>query len=119
VIDLYKQSKYAQVRYEPAIGTLKSGFSGIVYDGADRPYPILKDLFAPRQKCRLVLKDALQLYGDKVGPALLDDDGSMWRRFSRSLPREANLLDRVQIGFTACNKLGFIANLDEAGAAQH
>jgi hypothetical protein len=119
VIDLYKQSKYAQVRYEPAVGTLKSGFSGIVYDGADNPFPLIKDLFAPRQRLSLVCKDAIQLYGDKAGPAFLDDDGSMWRRFSRSLPREANLLDRVQIGFTACNKLGFLANLDEAGAAQH
>ena len=118
VVDLYKQSKYSQVRYEPATGTLKSGFNGILYEGADSPYPIIKSLFAPRKTCRLIYKDALQLYGDNVGPAFLNDDGAEARRFSRTLPKEYDLLDRVQLGVLACNKLVTIGNLDEAGAAQ-
>jgi hypothetical protein len=118
VIDLYKQSKYSQVRYEPATGTLKSGFNGILYEGADQPYPMIKSLFAPRKACRLILKDALQLYGDNVGPGFLNDDGAEARRFSRTLPKEYDLLDRVQLGGLACNKITFINNLDEAGSAQ-
>lgn len=118
VVDLYKQSKYAQVRYEPSTGKLNSGFQGILYEGADNPYPIIKSLFSPRKTCRLVYKDALQLYGDNVGPAFLNDDGAEARRFSRSLPKEYDLLDRVQLGVMACNKLVTIGNLDEAGAAQ-
>ena len=31
-IDLFKQQLYSLVRYEPQVATLKSGFSGIVYD---------------------------------------------------------------------------------------
>ena len=119
VIDLYKQSKYAQVRYDPQQMTLKSGFSGIVYDGADNPYPLIKDLFSPRQALKLVLKEALQLYGDNVGPAFLNDDGAEARRFTRTLPKEYDLLDRVQLGVLRCNALVSIGNLDEAGATQH
>lgn len=110
VVDLYKQSKMSQVRYDPQEIVAPSGFGGIAYQGADKPFPILKDLAAPRGMCRLFVRDAVRLYGDHVGPAWLDDDGSMWRFFSRTLVPEADLLDRVQACFTACNRLATIGN---------
>jgi hypothetical protein len=114
VIDLYKQGKYAQVRYDVQETILKSGFKGIVYDGADRPIPLVKE---PRHwggKLKLIDKASLQLYGDKVGPAFLDDDGSIMRRFARSLAKEVDLLDRVQLAALKCNTLVFLNNLDVA-----
>jgi hypothetical protein len=110
VVDLYKQSKMAQVRYDPQEVVAPSGFAGISYQGADRPFPILKDLAAPRGICRLFVRQAVRLYGDHVGPAWIDDDGAMWRFFSRTLVPEADLLDRVQACFVACNKLATIGN---------
>jgi len=114
VIDLYKQGLYASVRYEPSVTTLKSGFSGIAYDGADRPFPLIKDPMHKKGGIKLVDKASLQLYGDEEGPVFLDDDGATWRRFSRSLVKEAEMLDRVQLGAKRCNTLVFLNNLQPA-----
>jgi hypothetical protein len=114
VIDLYKQSLQAQVRYDPQVTTLKSGFSGIVYDGADAPIPFIKEYMAPKGSLMLIDKESLQLYGDQPGPSFLEDDGGMFRRFSRALPKEADMLDRVQLGVTRANTIVFFNNLAQA-----
>jgi hypothetical protein len=110
-IDLYKQSLYSLVRYEPQVSTLKSGYSGIVYDGADAPFPLIKEPMHAKATLRLIDKESFQLYGDQAGPAFLEDDGAMFRRIVRSLPKEADMLDRVQLGVTKCNTLVTLANL--------
>lgn len=110
VVDLYKQGKTAMTRLDPKEVVVPAGFAGIEYQGADRPFPILKDLAAPRGVCRLVVKDVMRLYGDHVGPAFIDDDGSMWRFFSRNFFKEGDLYDRVQLAVKACNKLATIGN---------
>ncbi len=114
VIDLYKQGLYAQVRYEPEVSTLKSGYSGIVYDGADRPFPLVKEPVHAKGGLKLIDKGSFTMYGDKVGPSFLDDDGAIFRRFGRSLPKEAELLDRFQMGVTKCNTIVFFNNLASA-----
>jgi hypothetical protein len=114
VIDLYKQGKYAQVRYDTQSAELKSGFKGIVYEGADAPIPLIKEPRHQTGKLKLIDKASLQLYGDQKGPAFLDDDGAMFRRFSRTLIKEADLLDRVQLVALRCNTLVFVNNLDVA-----
>lgn len=111
VIDLYKQGLYAQVRYEPEVSTLKSGYSGIVYDGADRPFPLVKEPVHKKGALKLIDKASFTMYGDKVGPSFLDDDGSIFRRFGRSLPKEAELLDRFQMGVTKCNTIVYFNDL--------
>lgn len=113
-IDLWKQGLYAQLRYDPAVSTLKGGFQGAVYEGADKPFPLIKAPFHAKGQLELVRNDFMQLYGDKKGPAFLDDDGAMWRRFSRALPKEADLLDRVQLAFKSVNGIVFFKNLDVA-----
>lgn len=114
VIDLYKQSKTSQVLYNAQEATLPSGFSGIVYQGADKPFPLIKDLAAPRNTLRLIYRDAVQIYGDEVGPSFMDDDGSMWHFFSRAAVKEADLYDRWQLGVKDCGKLATIGSLAEA-----
>lgn len=113
-IDLYKQGKNAQVQYDKAVTTLKSGFQGIVYEGADKPFPLIKEPAHKKKSVRLIQRDDFQMYGDSVGPKFLDDDGSMFRRFSRSLPKEADLLDRWQLGVKSCNRIVFLDNLKQA-----
>ncbi len=114
VIDLYKGGKLSQVRYEESSSKIKSGFKGIVYDGADAPITLIKEPVMKRSGVRLIDKASFQLYGDQAGPAFLDDDGAVFRRFARSLPKEADLLDRVQLGVLKCNTLVFINNLQRA-----
>jgi hypothetical protein len=114
VIDLWIQGLQSQVRYDSQSTTLKSGFSGVVFDGADAPIPMIKEFMAPKGTLWLIDKDSFQLYGDQPGPGFLDDDGGMFRRFSRSLPKEADMLDRVQLGVTKANTLVFFNNLAQA-----
>lgn len=113
-IDLYKQSLNSLVRFDPQEVTLKSGFSGIVYDGADSPFPLVKEFAHNKGGIKLIDKKSFQLYGDQAGPSFLDDDGAMFRRFNRSLPKEADMLDRTQIGVTKCNTIVFLNNLQQA-----
>lgn len=110
VIDLYKQGKVSLSRLDPKEVVVPAGFAGIEYQGADRPFPLLKDLAAPRGVLRLIVRDSMRLYGDHVGPAFIDDDGAMWRFFTRNLFKEADLYDRVQLCVKACNKLATIGN---------
>jgi hypothetical protein len=114
VIDLYKDGKIAQVRYDPQYGTIKSGFPGIIYDGADKPFPLVKEPIHLKGALHLVENASLQLYGDQKGPSFLEDDGSMFRRFTRSLPKEADMLDRVQLGAIKCNTIVKIYNLAQS-----
>jgi hypothetical protein len=113
-IDAYKQGKYAQVRYGNEPIKLVSGFSGVAYEGADQPFPIVKEPAMKKQSVRFIDKNSMQLYGDQAGPSFLEDDGSMFRRFGRTLAKEADLLDRVQLGFTKCNTIIKVDNLQQA-----
>ena len=113
-LDLYIASLQSQVRYSPDELTLKSGYRGITYNGADRPFPLVKEPMMKKGAIRLIPMDAFQLYGDRQGPDFLADDGSMWRRFARALPKEADLLDRVQLGVMRCNGIVRIDNLTMA-----
>lgn len=114
VIDLYKQGKYAQVRYDNQPATLKSGFSGIVYDGADRPIVLIKEDRFNRGELILVPVEDLKLYGKGDGPEFVRDDGAIFRRFSRSLPKEAWLRDKLQLVALRCNRVVKIGNLNSA-----
>ena len=113
-IDLFKQSLYASVRYDAQVSTLKSGFRGVVYDGSDAPFPLIKDPAHPKGIVRLIDKASFQLYGDAPGPSFLQDDGSTFRRFARTLAKEADFLDRWQLGVSKCNTLVSLANLSQA-----
>lgn len=114
VIDLYKQSLYASVRYDSQVTTLKSGFSGIVYDGADAPFPLVKEPMHPKLGIKLIDKASFQIYGDAPGPQFLQDDGSTFRRFTRTLAKEADFLDRWQLGVGRCNTIVYLNNLQQA-----
>jgi hypothetical protein len=114
VIDPWIQSKLSMVRLSPDDVQLKSGFRGVAFTGGTKPFPLIKDIYAPRSKARLVVKDVLQLYGDQTGPSFINDDGSMWRLFNRQTVKEADLLDRVQLGVKKCNVLVEIGSVTEA-----
>lgn len=113
-IDLFKQGLYSQVRYDSQTSTLKSGFKGVVFDGADQPFPLIKEPHHKKASIRFIPVDTIQVYGDAVGPEFLQDDGSMFRRFSRALPIEADLLDRWQVAYKDCNKLVYFDSLATA-----
>jgi len=104
----------SSVRYKEETITLKSGFSGIVYDGADRPIVCIKEPLAKKGAVKMIAKEDLVIYGDSVGPKFLDDDGAMFRRFNRTLAKEADLLDRWNLAAKKCNTMVFMNNLQQA-----
>jgi hypothetical protein len=112
-VDPYKASKISLVRVDMQTVTLKSGFQGIVYQGADREFPILKDLAGPRKTCRFVYKQSLRLYGRSSGPVFIDDDGSRFRFFTRTTEKEADLYDRWQLVARDCGKNAELNTLSE------
>jgi hypothetical protein len=112
VLDLYKQSKQSQVLYnaEADMIEMRSGTRAITYTGTDAPVPLISDLNAPRGVLRLVGSDAVQLYGDEVGPSFINDDGHTWRFTSRATVKEAWLYDRWQLGVKNAAHLCTIGN---------
>lgn len=112
-VDPYKNSKVSLVRVEMQEVMLKSGFKGVIYQGADQEFPILKDLASPRVTCRLVYKPSVRIYGDSVAPGFIDDDGTTWRFFSRTTQKEADLFDRWQLCARDCGKNAAITSLAE------
>lgn len=113
-VDPYKATKVSLVRIDMQETMLKSGFKGIIYQGADRDIPIIKDLAAPRKTVRFVYKQSLRLYGRGSGPAFIDDDGSKFRFFSRTTQKEADLFDRWQLVSRDCAKNAEINTLAES-----
>lgn len=112
-VDPYKNSLTSQVNYTAQEVVVRAGVKGIVYQGAAKEFPIIKDRAAPRKKCRLVTKSVLRIYGDQTGPAFIQDDGAMWRFFNRTSAKEADLFDRWNLACRDCGKLAEISSLTE------
>ena len=111
VVDPYKDTKTQFLMIHPETRVVPSGFSGIVIQVANKDFPLLKDLSAPHGQVRVVHKSAARLYGDSVGPAFIQDDGGMWRFFTRQSYKEAVILDRVQLAVRAPNHIGIIQSV--------
>lgn len=111
VVDPYKDTKTQFLMIHPETRVVPSGFSGIVVQVANQDFPLLKDLAAPHNQCRVIHKSCGRLYGDSVGPAFIQDDGGMWRFFTRQSYKEAVILDRVNFVFRAPNHVGLIQNV--------
>lgn len=112
-VDPYKASKISQVMLTQATKIVPGGFQGIIYQGADKEFPILKDLGSPRFKCRLVYMPSVRIYSDDLGPKFLDDDNATWRFPGRIAQVEAWLFDRWQLVARDCGKNAEISGLTE------
>lgn len=116
VVDVYKASKTQYLKVTPQETTVRSGWRGIVYQGANRDVPIIKDLIAPRKTLFLCPDPgpAGRLYGNGAGPEFVQDDGGMWRFFTRSTYKEAVIVDWVQFGIGNCGHFAEVTALTEA-----
>jgi hypothetical protein len=113
-INVYKNSKASLVRYNTPTGTLKSGFSGIEYDGSGQPIALVPGRKATPGRIYFLNKKAATLYGRRKGPDFDDRTGSMFMRYSRSLPFEFWLLDRLEWGWHNPALITYFDNLSVA-----
>jgi hypothetical protein len=111
-INVYKNGKQSQVRYTPDTQTLPSGFKGISYEGTGQSIALVPERKHATGGIKLVRRDAATLYGRRKGPDFEDSTGSMFQRFSRALPKELWLVDRLQWGVVGGRR-------GDAGVAGH
>lgn len=98
-INVYKNGKLSLVRYTPDTVTLSSGFMGINYDSTGQPIALVPERKHGTGMVKLLRRDSATLYGRKRGPDFEDSTGSQFMRFSRALPKEMWLVDRLQWGW--------------------
>lgn len=108
VIDKFTQSLTVQARWNGEMGTLKTGWKGVQY--LDKLF--IKDFDVPPGTVYGVQPEDIRVYTRDDGPDWDEADGSMFKRFTRSLPYEAWLVWHLQLGFHRCNsqvKVGSLA----------
>lgn len=111
VCDPYKDAKTQFLMIQPETRVVPSGFAGIVVQVANKDFPLLKDLAAPRQTCRVLTKRTARIYGSKKGPRFIMDDGGMWRFFQRASYKEATIIDRAQLAIKDPGEVATINNV--------
>lgn len=111
-IDKFGQSLVSQFHWIPKITRLSTGWEGIDY----RSTPLIPEFDMPAGTLLGVNKNAVTIYGypGTNGPMWDDTDGSRFRRFSRSLPVEAWLVDFLQLGVHNPAALVSVKNLNQA-----
>jgi hypothetical protein len=110
VVDLYKQSKAATDAPRPEGGRRPGRVRRHRVPGRRPAVPDPQGSGGAARRLPADRPRRAPLYGDHVGPAFIDDDGAMWRFFSRNFFKEGDLYDRVQLAVKACNKLATIGN---------
>jgi hypothetical protein len=110
VLDKFGQTLVTQSRWGGADAQLATGWSGIKY----RDKVVVPEDDAKTQRCLGVSYDAITMYAYEDGPNWDETDGFLLRRFSRTLPAEAWLVDYIQLGIHQCNCFVFADNLNQA-----
>lgn len=95
-INVYKNGKTSLVRVTPDTKVLPSGFSGVAYQGTGKDIPLIPERKHATGSVKLVVREAAAIYGRRKGPDFEDSTGAIFQRFSRALPREIWLVDRLQ-----------------------
>lgn len=110
VLDKFGQTLLTQSRWDGTMGTLQTGWEGIKY----RSELLIPEYDAKANRVFNVPTDDVQFYATGPGPDWDDEDGAIFKRFARSLPVEAWLVDEFNLGFYRLNRLVFADNLNAA-----
>jgi hypothetical protein len=110
VLDKFGQTLITQSRWDGTMGTLETGWEGIKY----RSELLIPEYDAKANRVLNVPTDDVQFYATGPGPDWDDEDGSVFKRFARSLPVEAWLVDEFNLGFYRLNRLVYADNLAQA-----
>ncbi len=109
VVDKFGQTLLTASRWDGTEAELKTGWKGIKY----RDKVVVPEDDAKPSRCLGISKDAISLYAYDKAPDWDEFDG-LFKRFARTLPVEAWLVDYVQLGVHQCNTFVFADNLNQA-----
>ena len=110
-INVYKNSKLSLVRIQAETAQLPSGFNGVVWQGSGKDVPLVPERIHNVGSVKLLAREMATLYGRRQGPDFENSTGAMFMRFSRALPREFWLVDRLQWGWHQPNQIVRFDNL--------
>jgi hypothetical protein len=109
-IQKFGQTLLTQARWDGSKQQLQTGWKGIEYEGDI----LIGEYDHPASQITWIPQDDITFYATQAGPDWDDEDGSVFKRFSRALPVEAWLVDEVQFGVHRCNRFVSVKNLNEA-----
>ncbi len=109
VIDKYGQGLTVQSRWAGDNGKLATGWTGILF----RDKTLVREYDVAPQTLFGLVKEDMKVYTRDAGPDWDEVDG-MFKRFSRALPYESWLVWQLQLGFTACNGIVEVSDLQRA-----
>lgn len=110
-INVYKNQKQSQVRYQVATGTVQGRFSGVVIDAGNQQITIVPERKFKPGAIAFLRRDAATLYGRKKGPAFDDITGSQFKQLGRATSYEVWMLDRIEWGWHSPNTIVQFSNL--------
>jgi hypothetical protein len=98
-INVYKNSKQSQIRYQVATGKVAGRFTGIQIDAGNQLLTVVPERKSKRGSIKFLRRDAATLYGRRAGPDYDDQTGSIFKQFNRTTDYEVWLLDRIEWGW--------------------
>lgn len=109
VVDKFGQTLLTASRWGGSEGELETGWKGVKY----RDKVVVPEDDAKPNRTLGISKQAVTLYAYDKAPDWDEFDG-LFKRFNRTLPVEAWLVDYVQLGVHQCNSFVFADNLNRA-----
>lgn len=116
-INVYKNTKANQVRYNVPTGKVAGRFSGIQVDTGGQLITIVPEPKHKRGSIKFLRREAATLYGRKKGPDFDDITGSIFKQLDRVTHYEVWLIDRLEWGWHSPNDLVWFDNLSVQSAA--
>jgi hypothetical protein len=116
-INVYKNTKVNQTRFNVPTGVVATRFTGIQVDLGNQIITIVPERKSKPGSIKFFNRQAATLYGSTAGPDYDDLAGSMFKQFNRVTNYEVWLKDRLELGWHAPSKMVYFDNLQVQSTA--
>jgi len=110
-INVYKNAKTNQVRYQVPTGTVAGRFTGVQVDLGSQILTLVPERKSKPGSVKLVRRDAATLYASTNGPEYENTTGSMFKQFNRTTDYEVWMYFRPEWGWHNPSKILYFDSL--------
>jgi hypothetical protein len=110
-INIYKNAKANQTRFNVSTGVIAGHFTGIQIDLGNQIITVVPERKSKPGSIKFFARAAATLYGSTSGPDYDDLPGSMFKQFNRVTNYEVWLKDRLELGWHNPSKMVYYDNL--------